>query len=412
MKGPFTRKLWSVVRMEFRLTAANRTFAIITLIGPFLIVALSVLPSLLSMSGPTSERKIAIAGGEAALVAQVAAALEPARVKVTSTAAPVAELDALVLSGGLHAYIVLPEDLLEARSIMYVSSASGDWQTTATVQAVVGRSVVSARLVRAGLAPEAVGDLLEQPSVETRRISKGGEKEEQSIMSSLFTGLSFTFLLYMTVLLYGQSIGRSVVLEKTSRTVEIMLSSVRTGELLFGKILGKASAGLLQYAVWIVMAVVVLKVLGPLVHVDLPVVGGARTLAFLVLFFLMAFFLYSSAYAAMGAASEDEQHLGQLSWPVIVFLVIPMVLIGAIVQSPDGPVTVVLSFFPLTAPIVMFQRVVLGNPPAWHVAVSIVGTLATTAGVVALSARIFRVGILMTGKRSKLREVVRWVSYR
>jgi ABC-2 type transport system permease protein len=398
--------------MEFRLTAANRTFAIITLIGPFLIAALSVLPTLLSMKGSTAERSIVIVGGDQALTAQVAAALAPSNIRVAITSEPESHLDARVIAGELYGYVVLPANLLEAESVAFVSSATGDWQTAGVLQSVIGSAVVSLRLVRAGIEPGAVGSLLRQPRVEARRITKEGGKEQQDFVTALFAGLSFTFLLYMTVLLYGQAIGRSVVVEKTSKTVEIMLSSVRPRELLFGKILGKASAGLLQYAVWIVMAVAVLKLLGPVVKVDLPIVGGARTMVALVAFFLMAFFLYSSAYAALGAASEDEQHMGQLSWPLIVFLVVPMVFIGAIVQSPDGAVTVALSIFPLTAPIVMFQRIALGNPPVWHVVLSVGLTLLTIVGVVLLSARIFRVGILMTGKRAKLREVLRWVSYR
>jgi ABC-2 type transport system permease protein len=412
MKAIFTRKLWTIVGMEFRLTAANRAFVVITLLGPFLIVALSVLPSLLSMGGATAERNVAIAGGEPVLVDRLAAALAPSNVHVTATSEPESALDARVVEGGLHGYVALPPDLLGAKSIVFVTSATGDYQTPATLQAVIGGYVVASRLAAAGVAPDAVGGLLAQPAVETRRVTRDGEKRPMDFFAALFSGLAFTFLLYMTVLLYGQAIGRSVVLEKTSKTVEIMLSSVRPRELLFGKILGKGSAGLLQYAVWIVMAVLVLKLLGPVVKVDLPVVGGARTMGSLVAFFLMAFFLYSSAYAALGAASEDEQHLGQLAWPLIVFLVVPMVFIGATVQSPDGPVTVALSLFPLTAPIVMFQRVVLGSPPAWQVALAVCLILATTTGVVALSARIFRVGILMTGKRPRLREVLRWVGYR
>jgi ABC-2 type transport system permease protein len=160
------------------------------------------------------------------------------------------------------------------------------------------------------------------------------------------------------------------------------------------------------------MAMVVLKLLGPVVKVDLPIVGGGRTMVSLVVFFLMAFLTYSSAYAALGAASEDEQHLGQPAWPLIAFLMIPMVLIGAIVQSPDGPVTTALSLFPLTAPVVVFQRIVLGSPPAWHVALAVFLIVATTVGVALLSARIFRVGILMAGKRAKLGQVLRWVTYR
>ena len=124
------------------------------------------------------------------------------------------------------------------------------------------------------------------------------------------------------------------------------------------------------------------------------------------------FFLYAAVYGALGAASEDEQHLGQLSWPVIFFLVIPMVAIGAIMSVPDSPVVVFLSLFPFTSSIVMFQRLVLGSPEPWQMAVCITLLAASIAGVMLLSARIFRVGILMTGKRSSFAEIARWLRYR
>lgn len=415
MKKFLSSKLWKIAAMEFRLTAANRAFVIMTLLGPFLIVAMSVLPSLLSMrggGGTAALRTVAVVGADEQTFQTVSAALAPSNIQVLSSASTEGDLDAAVLAGELYGYLVVPADLLATANLAFVSTASGDWQTVGTLQASIGSLVVSRRLVERGVDSSEVSALLAQPQVEVRRLTRDGEKESQDFATALFTGLAFTFLLYMTVLLYGQAIGRSVVIEKTSKTVEIMLSSVRTGHLMFGKLLGKAAASLLQYAVWILMAALFLGILAPMVHVNIPLVGGARTMIFLVIFFLIAFFLYAAVYAGLGAASEDEQHLGQLSWPVIVFLVFPMVAIGALTQYPDGTLSVVLSFFPLTAPIVMFQRVVLGNPAVWEVVLSIGGAVATTAAIIALSARIFRVGILMTGKRYRLGEVLKWVAYR
>ena len=183
-------------------------------------------------------------------------------------------------------------------------------------------------------------------------------------------------------------------------------------ELLFGKILGKALASLLQYGIWVTISAAVLKLIGPRIGISIGVGLSMSTLAYLVLFFILAFFLYCSLYAALGAASEDEQHLGQLAWPVIIFLVIPVVMISSIITTPRAPVIVALSLFPLTAPIVMFLRILVGAAEPWEILVSIGLIVATTAAVIWLSARIFRVGILMTGKRFKFLEVLRLVRYR
>jgi ABC-2 type transport system permease protein len=131
------------------------------------------------------------------------------------------------------------------------------------------------------------------------------------------------------------------------------------------------------------------------------------SLAYLVLFFLLAFFLYCSLYAALGAASVDEQHLGQLAWPVILFLVLPVVMISPIITTPQAPFIVGLSIFPLTAPIVMFLRIIVGAAQTWEILLSVGLQLVTIALVIWFSAKIFRVGILMTGKRFTFAEVIR-----
>jgi ABC-2 type transport system permease protein len=135
-------------------------------------------------------------------------------------------------------------------------------------------------------------------------------------------------------------------------------------------------------------------------------------MGWLVVFFVLAFFLYSSAYAAMGAASEDEQHLGQMAWPLLIFLMIPLVMIGTLVSNPDSGISVILSIFPMTSPIVMLIRILVSDPPVWQIALCLGLLVVAVTGMALLAAKIFRVGILMTGKRPRLKEVIRWVSVR
>jgi ABC-2 type transport system permease protein len=180
-------------------------------------------------------------------------------------------------------------------------------------------------------------------------------------------------------------------------------------ELLFGKILGKVAASILQYGVWISMTALFLAVFGPRLGVSIALGGSLSTLAFLVLYFLLAFFLYCSLFAALGAASQDEQQLGQLSWPLIVFLVVPIVMISPIIGSPDSPLIVGLSLFPLTGSVVMLLRIVVGAATTAEILASVGIQLVTIAAVIALSAKIFRIGLLMTGRRFRLGEILRWI---
>ncbi|MFW6313214.1 MAG: ABC transporter permease [Spirochaetota bacterium] len=406
-----TKKMLRVGAMEFRLTAANKAFVVITIIGPFLIVALSILPSLLAMSGGgTDASRIALVGNES-LRQAVAPAFAESAVELADFGSDEAMLRAALGSGDLDAYVVLPEETTQDGSIRFVSAGGANFQLVGTVEAIIGQVIVAQRLAEAGFDPARVRSLTEPPTMEVRRIDGEGE-QEQDMMSVLFTALGFTFMLYMTVLLYGQSIGNSVLREKRSKTVEIMLSSLSSRELLVGKIAGKAAASLLQYTIWIGMAVLFLQVLSPLLDLQISLAGGAATYFYLVGFFLLAFLLYSTVYAALGAAAEDEQHLSQLAWPVIFFLVIPMIMIGATTSNPDGTIVRILALFPMTSPIVMFQRLLIGNPATWEVLLC-VGLLAgSIVGAAFLAARIFRVGILMTGKRFTLGEILRWLRYR
>ncbi len=207
-------------------------------------------------------------------------------------------------------------------------------------------------------------------------------------------------------------IGRSVVQEKTNKTVEVLLSSVSARALMFGKILGLGLAGLVQYAVWIGMGTFALKVLGPALGVGLPGSVTMQSFFWLALFFVLAYFLYAAGYAALGAAAEDEHHLGQLAWPLIIFLIVPMVLISTMVMNPSGPLVMALSFFPMTSPIVMLVRVLVSTPAWWELALCLGLLVGTIYGIAILGAKIFRVGILMSGKRPNIGEVLRWVRVR
>lgn len=407
-------KLGKIIRMEFRLTAANKLFIVLTILGPFLIGAVTVLPTMISVSGTrmgSPETKIALVGADPSYVEAIRPAFAQAQIRVTAVDDTVASLDTQVLAGAYDGYMVLPRDLSTVTGVEYVSKNAADFRVVGILQSVIGQSIVAERLITAGIPASQVASLTRAPDLVRRQLTRTGEKKSSDSLTVLMTGLVFAMLLYMTTLLYGQAIGRSVLTEKTSKTVEIMLSSVRPMELLFGKILGKALASLLQYGVWVGMSALLMTLLGPKLGVKLDLSLSLATLAYLVLFFLLAFFLYCSLYAGLGAASEDEQHLSQLAWPVIIFLVIPVVMISPIISTPNSPLVVVLSLFPLTAPIVMLLRISVGAAQAWEILVSVGLLLVTIAGVIWLSAKIFRVGILMQGKRFKLAEVLRLARY-
>ena len=409
-------KLAKIIRMEFRLTVANTVFIVLTVLGPFLIATVAILPGLLSKSGGAMGSpitRIALVGADPRFAQAVSPVFQQARIEDSAIQGSAQSLDPQVLAGTYDGYVVMPVDLSGVTRLEYVSRNAADFRVMGVLQGVIGQAILTQKLMKAGVSSAQAASLMQSPAFEMRQLTQDGEKKKSSdFVTILMTGLTLAMLLYMTVLLYGQVIGRSVLTEKTSKTVEIMLSSVRPMDLLFGKILGKALASLLQYGIWVTVSAAVLKLIGPRLGISIGAGLSMHTLVYLVVFFILAFFLYCSLYAALGAASEDEQHLGQLAWPVIIFLIIPMVLISSVITTPRAPMIVGLSLFPLTAPIVMFLRIMVGAAEPWEILVSIALIIATTAAVIWLSSRIFRVGILMTGKRFKFLEVLRLVRHR
>ena len=407
-------KLKYVVRHEFRLTAANKAFVILTIIGPFLIFAVTVLPSLLTQSpgAVASGKPLALFGAPAAVEKTLEATFSGMGIAVERVD-DVAAAKASVKNGSHIAFLFLEPGWPDSGKAVWYSKSGAEIALYSAASSVLETAARETRIVESGIDPALVAKVLAQPSFEVVKLDKGGTEEaggNSSFFTVLMTVLVFIMLIYMTVLLYGQMIGRSVVTEKTSKTVEVMLSSVKSRDLMFGKILGIGLAGLLQYAVWVSMALLLKDLLGPLLKLSMPTSISAANLAWLVVFFILAFFLYSSAYAALGAASEDEQHLGQMAWPLIMFLVVPLVMISTLVTNPDSTLVVILSLFPLTSPIVMLARVLVSSPPFWQLALCLALLAASVAGMAIFAAKIFRVGILMTGKRPKLKEVLRWAT--
>lgn len=404
-------KLFEVARQEFRFTAANKGFVVITIIGPFLILAIAVLPGLFAATGASdvSDKTVGVHTAEDEVYASLSQAVSERGMDLVRV-----ESDArgkqLVMDGELDGLLLVPSDYLSRSSYQYFSETGTDFGVMQALESTLGQMVVTRRLQDAGLEASRISALTQQPRIEGRKLSEAGE-EQQDFFTVMMVALGFVMMLYMTIIFYGQIIGRSVLQEKTSKTVEIMLSSIRPIDMMVGKILGKGAAGLLQYAVWITIAAILVQIVGPRFDLAIPESLNFANMGYLVLFFVLAFFLYATVYAALGAGSEDEQHLNQLAVPMIFFLVLPMVFVSAIVMNPNATFSYVLSYVPFTAPIVMLTRVLIATPPAWEILACIAVMLATIAALAVVGARIFRVGILMTGKRFGIGEIVKWVRY-
>lgn len=412
-------KLAVVFLYEFRKMTMNKVFLLTTLFGPVLLVGITVLPSILAMKsldrtdsvlhvGMLPADSAAREGAETLLVPLVQSRGWEVRVSEDEAA-----LRSGVLDGSLDGYLTVPAGFPSGSGIpAWFTKSSTDMFVFEAMKNIVSSVAISERARLAGVDETWVRSLLAPVEVPVYRVDEdGGEREtdEGDFVMALMTGLVFCMLIYMTVLLYGQQTGRSVVAEKSSKIVDILLSSARAEDILFGKILGIGLAGLAQYAVWMVMTGAALKLAGPLLHFDLPVSLGIDRFAWLTLFFTLGYFLYASFYASFGAASEDDQHMAQLSMPVVFILMIPMLMMQVFIQRPDSTLAVVFSYVPFTSPMVMMLRVLSGSAGAIEAALSALILVASIIVSGIFAAKIFRTGLLMTGKNFTLRDIFAWL---
>jgi len=220
------------------------------------------------------------------------------------------------------------------------------------------------------------------------------------------------FMIYMTVIIYGVAVMRSVIEEKTSRVVEVLLSSVRPMELMAGKIIGVGAVGLTQMLIWCTCIAALgtpgfVAAKSYLKDVQIP----APVFILFPIFFLLGYLLYAALYAAVGAMVNSDEEAQQVQWPVLLPLIACTAFASAVIRQPNGQLAFWLSLFPLTSPIIMFVRVASQMPPLWQVLLSIAILIATIYAVVFICARIYRVGILMYGKRPTLPEIIKWIKY-
>lgn len=401
-----------------------------TLVGPFLILGVTVLPSILTMNISETisisifcmDKNIEENLGKALQnmmqifdIEQVKNILIQKEFIAKDTIIEKEEdiiklLDLAVSKKVITGYLYIDPDFYQSKKATFVVNKIADYKNLGIIEVTLKQFLVSYNLISQGLNPELVSSAFVQPELEVKQLTKAG-KENQDFFALLMTCLGFGMILYMTTLLYGQSIGRSVLTEKTSKTVEVLLSSARPIEFLYGKILGQAFAALLQYTVWAVMGIIFFKYLGPILNLNLPFTIKTEYFIYLIVYFILGFFLYSAGFAIIGSASDDEQNLGQLSWPLIIFLMIPIVMISPIVMNSDSTFVKFMSLFPMTSPIVMFIRVVVSTPSFIEIIISILLLLITIALFMIIASKVFPIGLLMSGRKFTFKDIRSWLKF-
>lgn len=322
-------------------------------------------------------------------------------------------LDARVKSDELDAYILLPKDVLSGGEAVYYSRNVADQFTRGNVRNALTRAVRVSRLEERGISPEVMRAVNQPLKMKTAKAGGGaGEAEDKGEGFALVFGTGF--VIYLSILLYGQVVLGAVVEEKETRIAEILFSSIRPFPLMLGKLVGVSLVALTQFAIWgLALALFSLYGVAALASSGVPVGFNlqipASAFAYVLLFFALGYFLYASLYALVGSMVTTAQEGGQLAMPIILILVVGFYLVFPVMRGPDSPFAFWVSMVPFFAPITMLVRIMTQTPPAWQIALSLAIGFSTVALFIWLAGRVYRVGMLMYGKRATIPEMLKWV---
>jgi ABC-2 type transport system permease protein len=413
------REVLLIARREYLERVQSRAFLMMTILFP-LFIGLMIGGSFLAGKLSSGAKNIAIASNDPVLAREVAAEMQPASsTKPPEVIAPVTEADRAALNRRvedktLDGYLWLEKKPGESTpEATFVSRSSGDLFSLGGMESAVNHGFQREQLIQHGVSSAEIRAMTRHAEIQTMQLRQGQLLPSNSL-KSFFGAYAMMFLIYFTVVFYGMNVARSVVEEKTSRIFEVLLSTVQPQSLMAGKLLGVGAAGLTQMALWLLLVSIIVVASG---SASLGTAGLAsfgihpQQLFFLVAYFLLGFFFYSAIAAAIGASVSSEQEIQQFSIVIVAPLTVGMVLITYITSNPTALPVVLLSLFPPCTPIVMFLRMSSQMPPAWQIALSMVLMLVFIWAAIWVASRIYRVGILMYGKRATLPEMLRWMRY-
>jgi ABC-2 type transport system permease protein len=415
-------KATHVMRREYRESVRKKSFIVSTILVPVFMLAFFIIPIAMTTFVPDRSYDVVVldATGEIgeAFVAALIDTLDSGERKYSARAvdargdgfdaARALWLGALS-RGEVDMVLDVRESVFDDGKAAYITREERGFQILEDFENALTEIVIKRRLAREGLDYARVKKLATNVRLDMNQINAAGDVEEKHFLAEWGVVFVFVMMLYTALLTWGMSVSRGIVEEKGSRVIEVLLSSLRPRDLLLGKVVGLGLAGLTQMAIWSgVGLVLTVYTAGPAVAALESVHVSPATWLYFFVYFLLGFLLYASIFTVVGSISSTEQDAQQLQGLVTMPMIIPILVLMFIVQSPNSPLAVVLSLIPPFTPMVMLARIILLEPPAWQVALSIAFLAVSIYWAISFSARVFRVGILMYGKRPSLREIVRW----
>jgi len=417
------KKVWIIAKREYLERVRTRSFLLSTFVTPVLMGAFLVLPTLISRSAARgimrdNERpaRVVIASDNSALAELASGELmrqrgtryQPSIVSPAS-AAERGRLDQQLDDSAIEGYVLLDDSAIASRHVVFATRRMGDFILQHRLGEALSYAFAAQRMVQQGRSSGDVAATL-QP-VDLTAVSAGNTSTTYNELRGAVVVFILMFVMLFSLLSYGVMVMRSVMEEKSSRITEVLMCAASAQELMSGKILGTGSIGLTQIGVWLSIAAFgasrSLYLRTAMTVLDV----GPSLIIYFVIFYTLGYLLYSAIFASVGAIFNSIDEAQQWNFVVVLPLIAASAMILPVATSSDSLVSVAASLFPFSSPILMFERLAIHDPPLWQIALSLILLLGTIGGAMFVSARIYRTGILMYGKRPTIRELSRWLRH-
>jgi ABC-2 type transport system permease protein len=425
-------RIFIVTKSEFLKRVQTRWFVLTTLLAPLALILFFVVigyVTVKSLSG--GEERVAVVDPSGLLFDNLIDG--DGQTTFVQPGMPEDSVRAMVIRGQFTGYLKLDPNLVsgEGKATYFSRDGGGASIFARKIRSITRQAVEKQRLEELNVAPAIFNVLNATVEVDMQKLSDSGEA---SGGTEAFAALGFImgFLIYITMLIYGSVVMQGVIQEKTNRVVEVIISSVSPFDLLMGKVLGIGAMGLLQMSFWAILiaggsmfsGVIISMFLDPAslnipttasrdellaaANITIPVIDPFIFVWF-VLFFLLGYLLYASLFSAIGSSVEQQQDAQSLMLPVMLPIIMSMVFMQSTIEAPNSTLSVVLSMIPFTSPISMMVRFAVTDVPIWQMLLSFSILVSTFIGSIWVSARIYRVGVLMYGKKASIKDLIKWI---
>lgn len=418
------RKIFIIIRREYKENVYKKGFIISTILTPIILLSFIFVPALLSRVEVEEQKIFAVIDHSGIVYDQLNAELD---VKLPDSSRKYIfqkvdlmandretlkeELKIKVSSTEIDGFIVIPANAVtDSDPISLYARNTGNFDMNRQLRSSINKIITDYRITQSGLEPEVVNKLTHWIDLKTIKITKSSEEKEGGFLKDYLSTFAMVMILYMTIVLYGSSIMRGVIQEKNTRIIEILLSSASSFQLMLGKILGIGAAGLTQYLIWSVFGVMIIKYGNLITGAESPLLSlSPDVFIYFIIFFVLGYFLFATLYASIGALANSDQEAQQMSFPVVFMLIVPLIMMTFLTKNPDSNISIVLSMVPFFSPILMFSRINISTPPFYEILICIILMLVTILIITWIAAKVYRLGILMYGKRPTLPEIMRWI---